>query len=56
VVAATIRVESTRVAPGVIEQTSPWIRVELAGHPEVAELLNAAGIPAAVIEDEVQVM
>jgi 2-dehydropantoate 2-reductase len=56
VVAATIRVESTRVAPGVIEQTSPWIRVELAGHPEVAQLLNDNGIPAAVVPDEVQVM
>jgi len=56
VVAATIRVESTRVAPGVIEQTSPWIRVELAGHPEVAELLNSAGIPAVVVDGEVQVM
>ena len=56
VVAATIRVESTRVAPGVIEQTSPSIRIELAGHPEVAELLNESGIPATVIEDEQQVM
>ena len=56
VVAATIRVESTRVAAGVIEQTSPWIRVELAGHPEVAEVLSAAGIPAVVVDDEVQVM
>jgi 2-dehydropantoate 2-reductase len=56
VVAATIRVESTRVEPGVIEQTSPFLRVELNAHPEVAELLNDAGIPAAVIENEAQVM
>jgi len=56
VVAATIRVESTRVAPGVIEQTSPFLRIELAGHPEVAELLNENGIPATVTEDEAQVM
>jgi 2-dehydropantoate 2-reductase len=56
VVAATIRVEATRVAPGVIEQTSPFMRVELAGHPEVAELLNAAGIDARVGAGESQVM
>jgi 2-dehydropantoate 2-reductase len=56
VVAATIRVESTRVAPGVIEQTSPFLRIELSAHPEVAKLLNAAGIPAAVVEGEAQVM
>jgi 2-dehydropantoate 2-reductase len=56
VVAATIRVEATRVAPGVIEQTSPFLRIELSAHPEVAELLNDAGIPAAVIENEAQVM
>jgi 2-dehydropantoate 2-reductase len=56
VVAATIRVEATRVAPGVIEQTSPFLRVDLAGHPEVAELLNAAGIDTHVGEGEAQVM
>jgi 2-dehydropantoate 2-reductase len=56
VVAATIRVESTRVAPGVIEQTSPFLRIELSAHAEVAELLNANGIPAAVVESEAQVM
>jgi 2-dehydropantoate 2-reductase len=56
VVAATIRVESTRVAPGVIEQTSPFLRIELSAHPEIAELLDQAGIPAAVVEGEAQVM
>jgi len=56
VVAATIRVEATRVAPGVIEQTSPFLRIELSAHPEVAELLNQAGVPAAVVEGEAQVM
>src|SRR6476659_11108140 len=45
VVAASIRVEETRTAPGVIEQTSPFLRIELSAHPEVAELLDAAGIP-----------
>ena len=56
VVAATIRVEATRVASGVIEQTSPFLRIELAGHPEVAQLLNAAGIEARVLDGEAQVM
>jgi 2-dehydropantoate 2-reductase len=56
VVAATIRVEATRVAPGVIEQTSPFLRIELSAHPEVAELLNEAGVPTAVVENEAQVM
>jgi 2-dehydropantoate 2-reductase len=56
VVAATIRVEATRIAPGVIEQTSPFLRIELSAHPEVAELLNESGIPAAVVEGEAQVM
>jgi 2-dehydropantoate 2-reductase len=56
VVAATIRVEATRVAPGVIEQTSPSVRIELSAHQEIADLLNAAGIPAAVIESEPQVL
>jgi 2-dehydropantoate 2-reductase len=56
VVAATIRVEATRVAPGVIEQTSPFLRIELSAHPEVAELLNDNGIPAAVVDGEAQVM
>jgi 2-dehydropantoate 2-reductase len=56
VVAATIRVESTRVAPGVIEQTSPFLRIELSAHPEIAGLLNENGIPAQVIENEAQVM
>jgi 2-dehydropantoate 2-reductase len=56
VVAATIRVEATRVAPGVIEQTSPFLRVELAGHPEVAQLLSHAGIDAQVMEGDAQVM
>jgi 2-dehydropantoate 2-reductase len=56
VVAATIRVEATRVAPGVIEQTSPFLRIELSAHPEVAAVLNDAGIPAAVVESEAQVM
>src|SRR6478735_7406337 len=49
VVAATIRVESTRVAPGVIEQTSPFLGIELSAHPEIADTLNAAGIPTTIV-------
>src|SRR4051812_5636205 len=56
VVAATIRVESTRVEPGVIEQTSPFLRIELGAHQEIADLLNAAGIPATLVDDESQLL
>jgi 2-dehydropantoate 2-reductase len=56
VVAATIRVEATRVAPGVIEQTSPFLRIELSAHPEIADVLNAAGIPTTIVEDEAQLL
>ncbi|NJQ02869.1 ketopantoate reductase family protein [Streptomyces zingiberis] len=59
VTAATIRVESTRVAPGRIEHTSPFAAVELAGRTVPAErldhtaaLLRGAGFGAAVRSDE----
>ena len=63
-VAATIRVESTRVAPGRIEQTSPFLVVELASSdPRMrgaieafADLLNRAGVPARVRESEADVL
>jgi 2-dehydropantoate 2-reductase len=63
-VAATIRVESTRVAPARIEQTSPFLVVELASaDPRMrgsldafADLLDGAGIPARVRESEADVM
>jgi 2-dehydropantoate 2-reductase len=59
-VAASIRVESSRSAPGEIEHTSPFLRVELAGDRErlepVAADLRAAGIPADVHDDETAVM
>ena len=63
-VAATIRIESTRVAPTRIEQTSPFLVVELASaDPRMrgsidafAELLNKAGVPARVRESEADVM
>jgi 2-dehydropantoate 2-reductase len=62
-VAGTIRVESERVAPGVIEQRSPGVRIELAsGDParrgsldSLVSTLAAAGITAAVGESEAEV-
>jgi 2-dehydropantoate 2-reductase len=63
-VAATIRIEATRVAPGRIEQTSPFLVVELASaDPRMrasldafGDLLNRAGIPARVRDSEADVM
>ena len=63
-VAATIRIESTRVAPTRIEHTSPFLVAELASaDPRMrgsidafADLLNEAGIPARVRESEADVM
>jgi 2-dehydropantoate 2-reductase len=63
-VAATIRIESTRTSTGQIEQTSPFLRIEIASAdpavrsllPGLAELLEAAGVPARVLESEPQVM
>ena len=64
VVAASIRIESTRVAPGRIEQTSPFLVIELAAaDPRMrgaidafAGLLNGAGVPARVRESEADVL
>ncbi|MER6676027.1 2-dehydropantoate 2-reductase [Streptomyces sp. NPDC000983] len=54
-----IRVESTRVAPGVIEHRSPFAEVDLAGDAvarerldALAEALGAAGPVTRVVEDE----
>ncbi len=59
VVAATIRVESTRVAPGVVRHDSPFATVELAAVRERAEdvrrlagALQHAGLDVRVTEDE----
>ncbi|BBC36794.1 hypothetical protein SGFS_080880 [Streptomyces graminofaciens] len=58
---AAIRVESTRVVPGVIEHTSPFVEVDLTGAPEVVprKLLNSlagalewAGVTTRVLDDE----
>jgi 2-dehydropantoate 2-reductase len=53
VAAAVIRVEATRTAPGVIEQTSPFLRIDIATDGPAAPaidarlpaLLEAAGVP-----------
>jgi 2-dehydropantoate 2-reductase len=63
-VAGAIRIESTRVAPGHIDQTSPFLRIDMASAdeemaPALAELaatLEAAGVPARVMESEAQAM
>ncbi|CAL9438246.1 2-dehydropantoate 2-reductase [Streptomyces sp. enrichment culture] len=56
---AVIRVESTRVAPGVVEHTSPFAEIDLAGtdvpRPRLdalAQALNAAGPDTRVQDDE----
>ena len=63
-VAAAIRIESTRVTPTRIEQTSPFLLVELASRDprmrasieHFADTLNAAGVLARVRESEADVM
>jgi 2-dehydropantoate 2-reductase len=64
VAAGTIRIESDRREPGVIVQTSPAVRVELASddprlHPALRRLagtLEAAGVPALVGPGEAQIL
>ena len=64
VAAGTIRIESDRREPGVIVQTSPGVRVELASddpgmRPALARLagtLEAAGVPALVGPGEAQIL
>jgi 2-dehydropantoate 2-reductase len=64
VAAGVIRIESNRPSPGVIVQTSPSCRIDLATEhaalePELARLaarLQAAGIPVRVEADERRVM
>src|SRR6188768_4093680 len=52
VVAAAIRVESERVAPGRIRQASPFLIVDLAGAEAVGAELEAAGITVRQRDDE----
>ena len=64
VAAGTIRIEADRREPGVIVQTSPAVRVELASEdpgtrPELVHLagtLEAAGVPALVGPGEAQIL
>lgn len=64
VIAATIRIESERTEPGMIVQSSPQTRIELAADdpvlaaklPALAELLVAAGIPTVIGTSEKQVL
>jgi 2-dehydropantoate 2-reductase len=66
VVAGTIRVESTRVAPGVIEHASPFAVVELAAGPAparrrerveaLAARLAATGLQVTVRDDEAAIL
>jgi 2-dehydropantoate 2-reductase len=63
-VAGSIRIESTRPRTGEIEQTSQFLRIDMASadramrHPmtQLAEGLEAAGVPARVLESEAQAM
>lgn len=59
VASAAIRVESTRIAPGVIEHGTPFTEVDLAGPASLrprldalAEVLAGAGVPTRVGDDE----
>jgi 2-dehydropantoate 2-reductase len=56
VVAGAIRVESERVSPAQIRQTSPFLRAELAGADPAAAELRAAGIECRVRDDELALL
>jgi 2-dehydropantoate 2-reductase len=63
-VAGSIRIESTRIATGDIEQTSGFLRIDMASADpatggvleELAKALEAAGVPARVMDSEAQAM
>lgn len=63
-VAGSIRIESTRVAPGEIEQTSPFLRIDMASADaamhepmdELAAMLKQAEVPARILGSEAQAM
>ena len=46
VIGGAMRVESERVAPGHIRQTSPFVRVELSEGPDIVDALALAGLDA----------
>ena len=57
--AGVIRVESDRPEPGLVVQTSPFLRIDLAPDPRaeaLVHLLRAAEIPARVGASEVEVL
>jgi 2-dehydropantoate 2-reductase len=62
VVAGAIRVEADRPRAGVVVHTSPFLRIDMASHApaqravmeELAGKLEAAGIPARVLDSEAQ--
>jgi 2-dehydropantoate 2-reductase len=56
VVAGAIRVESERVGHGRIRQSSPFLRVELAGAEAAAADLRAAGIDCSTRDDELSLL
>jgi 2-dehydropantoate 2-reductase len=63
-VAGSIRIESTRVGTGEIEQTSPFLRIDMASADpgmralleKLAGVLEAAGVPARILDSEPQAM
>ncbi len=56
VIAGAIRVESQRVATGLIRQSTPFVRIELAGGEAIAAELREAGIDACVRDDELSLL
>jgi 2-dehydropantoate 2-reductase len=63
VVAATIRIETTKMRPGVIRHTSPFAAVELAASEDnrerverIAEHMIAAGLDARLRDDELAIL
>jgi 2-dehydropantoate 2-reductase len=69
VLAGAIRIEADRPAPGVVVQTSSFLRVDMAphrtGHPDAREsermqalatAISDAGVPVRVLDSEAQVM
>ena len=63
-VAGSIRIESTRPRPGEIEQTSPFLRIDMASADpgmqgpmeRLTATLDAAQVPARVLDSEAQAM
>lgn len=56
VVAGAMRVESERVAPGHIRQSSPFIRVELSDGPDIVNVLASTGVDAKLGPDAASIL